>query len=88
MSREGWEVGCGVERAWAEQSRSGRGLGEGQAGVDDANDVVCCSTGGLEKRAHSLMLLTGATRRAGEGELLVGHERSSTSAQEARYTRG
>lgn len=33
------------------------------------------------------MLLTGATRRAGEQELLVGHERSSKSTQEARYTK-
>lgn len=34
------------------------------------------------------MLLTGATRRAGEQELLVGHESSSKRTQEARYTRG
>lgn len=53
--RVGAWAGKSVERrvgAWAKQS-----------GVDDANDVVWRSTGGLEERAHSLMLLTGATRR-------------------------
>lgn len=61
VSRDGRSAAAGWGLDRAERRGSGRGWAK-QSGVDDANDVVCRSTG-LEERAHSLMLLTGATRR-------------------------